>query len=311
VNNAVKAIVFVSVLTIALPAQACFAPPPELIKHHRDLVADSATIVLARALAPVSAETGPSLGDATPRFEAVEVLKGAIAPKFSLANGRYLVASNELEFLVRGFMSDFNGHRDIAVWDKRRTRQWNEPDCQMMPRFEPGETYLLFPDHPHWRAYELIRREDDLWLTAVRNLVADPSRRSGLSVTVPQWLSLAPGAFVFRINSCDTPDFEVVEVLLGDGETVGPDYRSQRPPIYYGSRRDCKPGMSFLTLVYYQSEADPDYVVSANFDVDDGKVDFGKAIDGDVSHGTELHVTGSRIWSLDDLKTELAKLQQP
>ncbi|CAN0408262.1 unnamed protein product [Ectocarpus sp. 13 AM-2016] len=46
--------------------------------------------------------------------------------------------------------------------------------CQMEPAFVSGETYLIFLDAPHWRAYEIVRSEDDLWLMAVRNLVADP-----------------------------------------------------------------------------------------------------------------------------------------
>ena len=314
-NFAVKAVLVASLLAAALPAQACFAPPPELVKHHRDLVADSATIVLARALAPDSAETGHSLGDATPHFEAVEVLKGEIAPTFSLENGRYLVASEEQEFLLDDFVSDFSGHRDIAVWDRFRTRQWNESDCGMMPRFEPGETYLLFPDHPHWRAYELIRSEDDLWLTAVRNLLADSTRRAGLAVTVPQWLSLARGAFVVRAASCDSLDFDVVEVLVGNADgkwEPSPRSRTQ----YYGTGWTCEIGSRFLVVVYQDSRSGPEHTDSGLFNVDEGAVDFNRAIEGVVLDGTrwggtELAVIGERTWSLADLQAELSRLQRP
>jgi len=315
VNFAVKAVLVASLLAAALPAQACFAPPPELVKHHRDLVADSATIVLARALAPDSAETGHSLGVATPHFEAVEVLKGEIAPTFSLENGRYLVASEEQEFLLDDFVSDFSGHRDIAVWDRFRTRQWNESDCGMMPRFEPGETYLLFPDHPHWRAYELIRSEDDLWLTAVRNLLADSTRRAGLAVTVPQWLSFARGAFVVRAASCETANFDIVEVLVGNAEGKWVP-SSQSRTQYYGTGWTCEIGSRLLVVAYQEGWTDPEYADFGLFNVDNGTVDFSKAIDGEVIDGTpvggtELDVAGSRVRSLDALKIELAKLQQP
>jgi len=293
-------------LAVALPAQACTAPPPELTKHHRELVADSSQIVLARALTPRS-----SGGEPLPRFETIEILKGAAAAEFVLESRDGLDATTWAAhpYPFTDHDSDFNGHRDIAVWDQGLTRDWNDTDCMMRPRFEPGETYLLFVDHPHWRAYELIRREDDLWLRAVRNLIADPSRRSGLTVTVPQWLLLAPRAFVIRLNSCETPDIDVVDVLLGEGEAPFPDFRLQRPTrYYYGSRQDCEPGMRFLTLVYYQSEADPDYVVSANFDVENGTVDFSKAIDDEE---TELHVTGPKVWLLSDLREQLPERVEP
>jgi hypothetical protein len=289
--------------TAVLPALACDGSPPELTKHHRDLVDDTTQIVLARARIPKFVA-----GELRPAFDSIEVLKGEVPEHFVLESRDGLDVSPWGALTFAGEDSDFDGHRHIAFWDQGLTRQWNDTDCVMRPRFELGETYLLFIDHPHWRAYELIRRDDDLWLKAVRSLVADPSRRSGLSVTVPQWLSLAPRAFVSRLNNCEVPNFEVVDVLLGEGEATFPNYRLQRPGTYYGSRQDCEVGMSFLTLVYYQSEADPNYVVSANFDVDNGTVDFSKAIDGEE---TELDVTGSRAWSLDDLKTELAKLQHP
>lgn len=302
-----KAIFVLFLCVVTLAVEACDAPPPDLTKHHRDLVAASTRIVLARALIPRFAG-----GELLPAFESVEVLKGDVASEFVLESGRGLDASTGMAFLFGTHDSDFNGHRDIAFWDQGLTRQWNDTDCMMRPLFEPGETYLLIIDHPHWRAYELVRREDDLWLQAVRNLLADPSRQSGLSVTVPQWLSLAPRAFVVSVADCEKPEFELVQVLRGSGEAPYPDFRLQKPTRYYGSRRDCEIGMKFLTLVYYQSEADPAYVNSANFDIIDGMVDFSRAIDGDLRDGTqfggtELEVIGDRKISLNDLRTALAK----
>ncbi len=295
----------------ALQALACDGPPPELSKHHRDLVDDTTQIVLARARIPKLVA-----GELRPAFDSIEVLKGEVPEHFVLESRDGLDVSPWGALTFAGEDSDFDGHKHIAFWDQGLTRQWNDTDCVMRPRFEPGETYLLFVDHPHWAAYELIRREDDLWLQAVRNLVADPSRVSGISLTVPEWLSLAPRAFVIRFNSCETLDTEKVEVLLGDENAPFPDFRHQRPTRYYGSRQGCEPGMSLLTLVYYQSEADPDWVLSANFDVIDGKVDFSKAIDGEMIDGTrvdttELEVIGSRTWGLEELKMELARLRQP
>lgn len=285
-------------LLLAAPtaAQACSAPPPELTKPYRDLVRDSEQIVLARAGLPDYVA-----GELRPAFDTVDVLKGDVPEHFVLESRVGFDPSpwGALPLPYAGKDSDFNGHRDIAFWDQGLTRQWNDTDCVMRPQFKLGETYLLFVDHPHWAAYELIYREDDLWLQAVRNLVTEGA---GVSLTVPQWLSMAPRAFVIRFKDCETLDAEVVDVLLGDPEAPFPEFRYQRPTTYYGSRRGCKPGMSLLTLVYYQSEADPDWVRSANFDVIDGKVDFSKAIDDDE---TQLNVTKPWVWSLSDLKRAL------
>jgi hypothetical protein len=300
VKLAATTILAAILLAATIPAQACTMAPPEQTKHHRDLVADSSQIILARALIPRFAG-----GELLPAFRSVEVLKGDVASDFVLESGPGLDASTGVSFLIGTHDSDFDGHRDIAFWDQGLTRQWNDSDCMMRPQFEPGETYLLFVDHPHWRAYELVRREDDLWLQAVRNLLADPSRRSGLSVTVPQWLSLAPRAFVVSIADCEKPEFELVQVLRGGNEASYPDFRLQRPTRYHGSRRNCETGMRFLTLVYYQSEAEPDYVNSANFDIIDGMVDFNEAVDGDES---ELEIVGPRVWSISDLQKQLSVL---
>lgn len=299
---AARAILAAFFLTAALPARACFLPPPELTKHHRELVADSATIVMARALEPEASESG-----SVPRFQPIEVLKGDVPGEFILGNGRYAGSSENDESLN----DDFDAHRNAAVWDRKLTRQWNNSMCEMEPAFVPGETYLVFLDHPHWRAYELIRSKDDLWLKAVRNLIADPSRPAGLAVTVPQWLSLASRAFIVSFANCEAGELDVVEILLGEAEeTWFPNQQGQTN--YHGSRGTCEVGGRMLVVVYNDREFGPSHTVSALFDVDNGTVDFSKAIEGEMHDGrsvggTELEVIGDRKISLDELRAALSR----
>ena len=317
---AARMILATFLLAVTAPALACVAIPPSMTVHHRDLVAESSQIVLARALAP------PDDGTATPtRFETIEVLKGEVAAEFVLEDrgGLETAIWDRYPFGIPD--SDFNGHRDIAVWDRLATRKQYAASCGLSPHFVQDETYLIFVDRPHWRAYELIRDADDLWLQAVRNLIADPSRRSGLSVTLPQWFSLAPRAFVARATSCNKVELELVEELLGEGEGRWSPTELFAGKRLYGPGRNCRVGSLFLVLVYAEYAEEPEADVSltdfqkymqslgpepdradlAVFDVEAGAVDFTKVIDGDES---ELEIVGPRVWSLSDLQKQLSEL---
>lgn len=159
---------------------ACFTPPHELTIHHAELVSNSNTIVLARVVGGGDESFFAWAGKRQrAKFETVEVLRGNVPDSFSLPNG-ILGLDNEHD------AGDFNGHRDSVFWDKQITRQWNMPDCEMLPVFFKDRTYLIFLDHPHWRAYEEIRSKDDLWLSAVRKLIEDSSLTSGVSMNLKE-----------------------------------------------------------------------------------------------------------------------------
>lgn len=298
-------LVFLLLFVSAVPAAACFAPPAEFTRHHGELVADAVRIAWARALEPSSPRSLPGLFGVAPRFEVIEVLKGDVPDEFTLANGRYSVGPENDDFLN----SDFDGHHDLAVWDRMLTRQWNNSMCQMEPAFVPGETYLIFLDSPHWRSYEIVRSDDDLWLKAVRNLIENPSRRAGLAVTVPQWLSLGRRAFVVHIANCEAEDFRIEDILVGTAEgNWNPSEHRYRD--YYGSRSDCKNGDRFLVFEYQKTSDALHRSAIGLFDVETETVDFSKLaegvfLEGTRVGGTELEISGETRLSLDVLRKEL------
>lgn len=154
------------------PAMACDDPPPNLVKPKHLLVADAGQIAWARALEPSDPRVSLGLADEAPRFEVIEILKGEVESPFTLSVGRYAtLTTSEVEI-----GDDFDGHRDGKLLSLIYSRQGNTATCEMDPVFVPGESYLIFLDHPHWSAYEIVRSEDDLWLQKVRELVRQEGR---------------------------------------------------------------------------------------------------------------------------------------
>lgn len=268
---------------LASPVHACFEPPASLTLHHTDLIAKSKVVVLARVVGEADRATydtldvfqGPSLHQRPlARFETVETLRGKTPPEFSLSGG----SLSAVDFDLHG---DFDRHRQSVFWDKKITRQWNDVDCRMYPQFHVGRTYLLFIDQPHWRAYEEIRHPDDLWLGAVRRVLADPAALSGLSLELKDWLSLSRGVFIGRIQSCDGPTLSVEESLHGE---FSPTWRySTAEHSEYWLDGDCEIGRQYLVITTRdEPEILPHYSATA-LPVHDGLVDFGPAFrDSDV-----------------------------
>ena len=157
------------VLVFAAPtvANACFAPPPYLSESHHELVLKSQAIVLAKA---VKTENDSISGYADFIFEPVEVLKGDPPSRIELHGlkaGPYVAE----EWNIDG--GDYEGHRSPEFWAWSLGNGAMDTACHVSGVFEVGQTYLIFlRDKPHFRAYENIRREDDLWLAVVR-LVAE------------------------------------------------------------------------------------------------------------------------------------------
>lgn len=150
-------------------AMACTAPPTEFTKPKRLLVADSDQIAWARALEPSDIRALLGLSDEAPRFEVIEVLKGEVASPFTLSVGSYA----DLDTNPALIGDDFDGHRDGNLLALYNSRSFNNSRCEMAPVFVPGESYLIFLDHPHWAAYEIVRSEEDLWLQTVRKLIRE------------------------------------------------------------------------------------------------------------------------------------------
>ncbi len=144
-------------------------PPPEFTKPKRLLVADSNQIAWARALEPSDIRVSLGLSEEAPTFEVIEVLKGDVPSPFTLPIGSYAALDTNPALIG----DDFDGHREGNLLALYYSRSFNNSLCEMVPVFVPGESYLIFLDHPHWSAYEIVRSEDDLWLQKVRELVRE------------------------------------------------------------------------------------------------------------------------------------------
>lgn len=283
---------------LASPVFACADPPASLTRHHTDLIAKSEVIVLARVVGEADGATydtldvfqGPPLYDRPlAQFETVEALRGKTPGTFSLNGGSHATVDYDLH-------GDFDRHREAVFWDKKMTRQWNDIDCRMYPEFQVGRTYLLFIDQPHWRAYEEIRDPDDLWLQAVRKVVADSSLWSGLSLDLKNWLSLSRGVFVGRIESCNGPTLTVDTVLFG---AFSATWRySTADDAEYWLDETCTPGQQYLVIATRdEPEILPHYSATA-LPVHDGLLDFGPAF-----RESDVDVRAFRIQKLEAVRT--------
>jgi hypothetical protein len=122
----------------------------------------------------------------------------------------------------------------------------------MRPPFEVGATYLIFLDPPyHWRAFERVDRRDDRWLSAVKALVADSSRPSGMMQPLAAYLAEQSAIYVGEIARCFVSRPEILgslhevrvrEVLVGaTRESV---------LMHFHGLRKCEPGLLVLALVH-------------------------------------------------------------
>lgn len=287
----------IAVFGFSMPARACFAPPAHMTGHHSELVRDSSDIVLARMIRSIESRSERYLNLEIPIFETLEVLRGYAPEVFEFGHGYAAPSKEQLEKLnlAAELTRDFNGHRQGVFWDKKITRQWNWSDCRMHPVFVTGETYLLFLDRPHWRSYEIVRSNDDYWLTAVRNLIADPSRRSGLSLSVQEWLSLSRGVFIGRIQSCAGPEFDVIESLHGNFDQSW--VYSDEVDASYWPLGKCKIGKEYLVIAYRDEPEVLPYYSSTIVDIDGETVDFSEAISD-----SEIEILDEPVITLDELR---------
>ena len=98
-HNLLLLIAFLIGVTISSAANACTIPPRNLTTHHRTLVADTDTIVLARVIGSV----GPLA-----KFARLEVLRGDTSQFFILPNGYYLAGNPQAT-------EDFDAHNGSRV----------------------------------------------------------------------------------------------------------------------------------------------------------------------------------------------------
>jgi hypothetical protein len=269
---------------------ACSVPPFEITKHHAELVRETENIVLAKATG-ASEEEREIWGKPyyLAHFTTIRPIKGNAPTQFTIENGFFLPD--------QGIGSqDLTGHSQLIFWDKDATRQWNMPDCQMRPVFFADRTYLLFLDHPHWRAYEEITSVDDLWLNAVQDLVADPQRTSGLSFSAMDWFSMAEGIFRGKIMNCAGPQLKVEETFKGDAD--GTWAYTDEPHPGYWPLGTCNIGQEFIVLILEEPQSDLPYYSSSVFALSNGAIDISQ-------RSSEIEVQQDTI-SIEELRSFFA-----
>jgi hypothetical protein len=101
-------------------------------------------------------------------FETKEVLKGDAPESFKLEG---FSRRDHVDIL-----EDFDGHTDPQFWAYPYGNSIMTTFCSVMGVFEVGRTYLVIDtDMGHFKGYENIRSEDDLWLKVIRLLVRELS----------------------------------------------------------------------------------------------------------------------------------------
>jgi hypothetical protein len=156
---------------------ACTDPPAEAQAPVAELVARTATIVLATAekaeeLFHISnvGRNGKLVGRTEIRytFTADETLKGRSDAGFMLEISAVDPVAAEQS------AEEFDHHREPGWREKGGRVGAVASDCEVSPRFDVGARYLIFVDKPwHVLGFERIAVDDDEWLGEVRRLIAD------------------------------------------------------------------------------------------------------------------------------------------
>jgi len=163
-------ILFIAVFlgTVALP---CSLPKNGAGMEMDELIEKSDVIVLAEVV-----EIVPEVANATHFYlKPTRVLKGEPSKRIEFMNFSPKQSSS----------NDFDGHKKEEFWIQDIGRsKW--PCCICGPDhfFEPGETYLLFPDSfGAMKSAELIKSDDDKWLIYVESKIKEEHIKSVLTTT--------------------------------------------------------------------------------------------------------------------------------
>jgi hypothetical protein len=162
----VKVLLIAALMGFAVPAYACYTPPPAQRTHADELIARTRQIVLARV---VAAEMAVDANSVSYQFKALRTLKGTEPENIRIVG---------FPGLWEGDIERFNDHADPLFWENRVGRSQNDTDCQIHPAFSVGGTYLLFLDEPyHVKSFEMILKTGggadvrDKWLQYVEKRV--------------------------------------------------------------------------------------------------------------------------------------------
>ncbi len=161
-----KFLLIAALMGFAVPAYACYTPPPAQRTHADELIARTRQIVLASVVAAEMADTAYRVSY---QFKALRTLKGTAPENIRIVG---------FPGLLEGDNAVFNDHADPLFWEGHVGRSQNETDCQIHPTVSVGGTYLLFLDEPyHVKSFEMILKTGgradvrDKWLQYVEERV--------------------------------------------------------------------------------------------------------------------------------------------
>ena len=161
-------VLVIATVFVMADANACFAPSDKSTSSPAMLVRMANYVVLAEAKSALGG--GGSVGTEFV-FETKEVLKGDAPKQFKFYGTQRGPADHS--------SADFDGHTDPVFWaystvGNSRLTTW----CGVLGIFEIGETYLIINSKEgHFKGYENIKSEEDLWLKVVMLLVEDHPER--------------------------------------------------------------------------------------------------------------------------------------
>ncbi len=274
-----------------LSARACDAPPAEQYVSPRELVDGAGTIVLGRAARTTPVDVTIVDTGLLVEFETVETLKGSVGPTFAVP--ARAIAST-------GPRRDFDAHRDPRFWGGL-TFNSHTTDCNIYPVFREGALYLVFLDHQHIRGYEEIAApEEDLWLAAVRRLVAYPGLEKGLALTVEEWIGLYSGAFVGAVESCSERIVSIAAILRGPIELRG---RPLDEVELLVAPADCAEGARYFIVTFEDDLTVPPILYSRALRLENGDVDFGP-----INAEGVIEIVEPLALTLDDLRARISEL---
>jgi hypothetical protein len=218
----------------------------------KELIANAETIVLATAN---NAEPTLFSTEGTLKFifDIDETLKG-YQPRPLRIKARLNVDDPEYP---RGSLDD---HKRMGFWDRMETRLVHVSSCRQELNFRLGGTYLLIDPGkrlaPMSIAVEEIEDVDaDLWLAAVRKLIADPQAEP-MTMTIDEYFKAQQSVVFAVMEYCNEKlrdgGFRVAEIsqpLSGDPVTRD----GINPDIFKAALKGCD-GFTAMLAIFYQPD---------------------------------------------------------
>ncbi len=279
----------------------CF-PEGDGPQTFRDAIDEATTIVLARAEnATKGLFARKDLYQIN--FEVVETIKGEQDRPFKQTG-------TIIHGVDKDDHGDFAGHTRMTFWDRLETRTSSSQNCTGELGFEPQATYLIFdPGRNRGNAplnigYEKVDGADyDLWLDAVRKMVADPALSASRAMSAADYLKEQQSVVLILVESCSerlrsSAHFiaDVAEPLVG--EAITRDHLD--PEIFSQALKGCN-GLTTLLGIFYP----PDPQAFQTYDVNRlPQQVFIPIVDGAVDLSqlrTEIEFTGAQQMTLEEL----------